>query len=213
MALSYADLQGLWIQAGGNPAVAPVAAAIAIAESGGNPNAHNGNSGTGDDSYGLWQINMLGSMGPARRNQFGIRSNTQLFDPLTNAKAAVAIAGGGASFQPWTTFTHGTYKQFLNGNVPPNLTAAGAGTGLNGTPTATQASLGGDIADAFLSGFYPIINVIGNGATWGGMMIGGGLILAAGIFMLFKGSDPTGVGAAAGALSAVAGPVARAAMK
>lgn len=206
MALSYADLEGLWIQAGGSPAVAPVAAAIALAESGGNPNAHNGNSGTGDDSYGLWQINMIGGMGPSRRSQFGIGSNTQLFDPLTNAKAAVMVSGGGTSFGPWTTFTHGTYKQYLNDNVPPNLTAGGAG---GAPPTATQASLSSDTAAAFA----PMFNLFGNVVVLGAALVGGGIVVAAGLYMLFKGTDVTGIGSAASAVRVVGGPAAGAALR
>src|SRR5215471_2365121 len=70
-------------------------------ESSGNPRAFNGNVGTGDQSYGLFQINMLGDMGPSRRKQFGLASNDQLFDPLTNAKAAYQLSKGGTDFGPW----------------------------------------------------------------------------------------------------------------
>ena len=51
----------------------PVMAAIGLAESVGNPRAHNPNASTGDNSYGLMQINMLGAMGPERRAAFGIQ--------------------------------------------------------------------------------------------------------------------------------------------
>jgi hypothetical protein len=122
MALSFQALQDLWKQAGGNPAQAPVAAAIALAESGGNPQSHN--AVPPDNSYGLWQINMLGSMGPSRRSAFGLSSNEQLFDPLTNAKAAVALSGGGSNFKAWSTYTNGAYKSHLNGQ--------GAGTDASG---------------------------------------------------------------------------------
>jgi hypothetical protein len=40
---------------------AVTATAIALAESGGNPDAHNTNKKTGDNSFGLWQINMIGN--------------------------------------------------------------------------------------------------------------------------------------------------------
>jgi hypothetical protein len=89
----------------------PTAVAIAFAESGGNPKAHN--STPPDDSYGLWQINMLGDMGPARRKQFGISSNDALFDPTTNAKAAYAIYKG-SGWNAWTTYTSGKYKEHLD---------------------------------------------------------------------------------------------------
>jgi hypothetical protein len=88
---------------------------IVRAESGGRPDAHNGNAGTGDNSYGLFQINMLGDMGPARRQKFGLSSNEDLFDPLTNAKVAYAISNGGTNFKPWTTYTSEKYKQFTAG--------------------------------------------------------------------------------------------------
>jgi len=46
---------------------------------------------TGDLSYGIFQINMIGDLGAARREMLGIQSNEELLDPLTNAKAALAI--------------------------------------------------------------------------------------------------------------------------
>jgi hypothetical protein len=89
-----------------------VAVAVALAESGGDPKAHN--PVPPDNSYGLWQINMIGSLGPARRDQFDLDGNRELFDPEENAKAAWAISGKGDSFQPWTTYTSGAYKQYLD---------------------------------------------------------------------------------------------------
>lgn len=87
------------------------AVAVAMAESGGNPHAHNGTPP--DNSYGLWQVNMLGSMGPARRHEFHLHSNSQLFDPDQNAKAAYEISSHGKSFGPWSTYTNGAYKKHL----------------------------------------------------------------------------------------------------
>jgi hypothetical protein len=60
-------------------------------ESQGNPYAHNTNAATGDNSYGLWQINMLGAMGDERRKMWGLKSNDDLFDPHVNARAALAL--------------------------------------------------------------------------------------------------------------------------
>lgn len=88
------------------------AVAIALAESSGDPRAHN--PVPPDNSYGLWQINMIGALGPDRRDQFDLDSNRELFDPETNARAAFAISGKGDSFQPWTTFTSGAYKSHLD---------------------------------------------------------------------------------------------------
>src|SRR4051794_8716603 len=79
-----------------------IAVAVALAESGGNPKAHNATPP--DDSYGLWQINMLGKLGPDRRKRFGLTSNDQLYDPATNAKAARIIFQG-SGWSAWTTYT------------------------------------------------------------------------------------------------------------
>lgn len=87
-----------------------IAVAVALAESGGNPSSHN--STPPDDSYGLWQINMIGTLGPARRKTFNITSNDRLFDPNVNAKAAHIIYTG-SGWKAWTTYTSGKYKQFL----------------------------------------------------------------------------------------------------
>ncbi|WP_329060180.1 transglycosylase SLT domain-containing protein [Amycolatopsis sp. NBC_01480] len=87
------------------------AVAVALAESGGNDHAHNATPP--DNSYGLWQVNMLGSLGPARRQEFHLHSNDQLFNPDQNAKAAWDISGHGKSFQPWSTYTNGAYKSHL----------------------------------------------------------------------------------------------------
>lgn len=88
------------------------AVAVALAESGGDPRAHN--PVPPDNSYGLWQINMIGALGPDRRHQFHLDANKDLYDPETNAEAAFAISGKGNSFQPWTTFTSGAYKSHLD---------------------------------------------------------------------------------------------------
>jgi Lysozyme like domain len=75
--------------------------AIAMRESGGNPKAFNGNQKTGDLSYGLYQINMLGKMGPARRKMFGIQRNEQLLDAQTNIDAMLKLSKGGTNFYAW----------------------------------------------------------------------------------------------------------------
>lgn len=95
--------------------------AIAMAESGGRTNAHN--PIPPDNSYGLWQINMIGSMGPSRRRQYGISSNSQLFDAATNARAAKMILDS-QGLKAWTTYTSGAYKKFMPGQGSSGLTQA-----------------------------------------------------------------------------------------
>ncbi len=78
-----------------------VAWAVTKKESGGRPIAHNKNTGTGDNSYGLFQINMIGDLGAARRDKFDITTNDQLFDPVTNAQVAFYMTKGGTDWGAW----------------------------------------------------------------------------------------------------------------
>jgi hypothetical protein len=107
-------------------------AAIIRAESSGNPYAHNTNRATGDNSYGLSQINMIDTLGPARRKQFGLKSNEQLLDPQTNLRAAKQVKDS-SGFGAWTTYKSGSYKQFL-----PEIQKTAAG--LPNNPPTTQTS-------------------------------------------------------------------------
>ena len=103
------ELEQLAVQGGFSADDAPLVAKIAMGESSGNPMAFNGKGA--DKSYGIMQINMLGDMGPERRAQFGLKSNEELYDPLTNMKAAYKIyqqQGWGA----WGAYTNGSYKNF-----------------------------------------------------------------------------------------------------
>lgn len=102
---------------------------IVMAESGGRANAFNGNARTGDRSYGLAQINMLGQMGVNRAKQYGLKSYDQLFDPLTNLRAAYRISNGGTNFNPWTTYTSGRYSARA---FDPNYSVTNVGQGAPG---------------------------------------------------------------------------------
>jgi hypothetical protein len=91
---------------------AVIATAIALAESSGDPRAHNDKPP--DDSYGLWQINMIGDLGPDRRRRLGLSRDEELFDPPTNARAARLIFLEGKSFTPWSTFKNGAFEDHLD---------------------------------------------------------------------------------------------------
>ncbi len=75
--------------------------AIAMTESNARPKAHNRNSNTGDNSYGLFQINMIGSLGPDRLAKYGLEKNEDLFDPVVNATIAFKMSAGGTDFSAW----------------------------------------------------------------------------------------------------------------
>jgi len=79
--------------------------AVAMRESRGHPTSHNKNANTGDNSYGLFQINMIGSMGADRLAKFqdkvGITKMADLLDPVANAKAAYYMTAGGKDWGSW----------------------------------------------------------------------------------------------------------------
>lgn len=89
--LSKKDLAKLLLQGGFTEQQVPAMLEIAKRESSLNPLALNPNADTGDLSYGLFQINMLGGMGPERRKALGLKSNEELYDPATNVRAAKYI--------------------------------------------------------------------------------------------------------------------------
>jgi len=86
--------------------------AIAMKESNGRPMAHNRNASTGDNSYGLFQINMIGSLGPDRLEKFNLKNNSDLFDPVTSAKIAFFMSNGGQDWSAWHGITSRT-KEFM----------------------------------------------------------------------------------------------------
>tara|TARA_R110002012_G_scaffold282840_1_gene472676 strand:- start:841 stop:1707 length:867 start_codon:yes stop_codon:yes gene_type:complete len=104
---SKSELQTLAIQGGFTPEEAPLVSRIAMGESSGKSTAFNGKGR--DQSYGIMQINMLGDMGPERRAQFGISSNEDLYDPLTNMKAAHSIYKQ-QGWEAWGAYTNGSYQ-------------------------------------------------------------------------------------------------------
>ncbi len=85
---------------------------IAKRESNGRPLAYNGNKNTGDSSYGLFQINMIGNLGPTRLEKFDLQSNKELFDPVTNAEITYYMTNGGIDWSAWKGMTPRA-KEFL----------------------------------------------------------------------------------------------------
>jgi hypothetical protein len=152
---NFSQLEQLWINAGGSRSLAPLAAAIAIVESGGNPDAYNPSSASG-----LWQL---------------ISSNWHLipggaanrFNASDNAIGAVRLSGN---------TLQGLIDNWIKWEVPPgaaeavlkqhggqmpsgSLPAETGGTTGGGSAGQTQqaslvsswTSIGGDILDPFQS--------------------------------------------------------------
>jgi len=138
--LTHVQLEAAWIAAGGSPADADVAAAIAQAESGGDPSKINNTSDPSKPGYhapsagaqpeysvGLWQINLVAHPG---------YTQAAMLTTTGNAGAAVAISSGGLSFSAWTTYEDGAYRPFLTGAAPPT-----GGTPVVPTPAQGGASM------------------------------------------------------------------------
>ena len=87
--------------------------AVAKAESNGRPFAFNGNVKTGDSSYGIFQINMLGSLGPDRKDKFDLDLNAELFSPVTNAEIACYMTKGGIDWRAWKHAKPIQYQRWL----------------------------------------------------------------------------------------------------
>lgn len=90
------------------------ACAIAKAESNGRPFAFNGNQETGDSSYGVFQINMVGELGPDRREKFDLTSNVELFNPVTNSKITFHMTKGGKDWSAWSSVNGPRYQEWYS---------------------------------------------------------------------------------------------------
>ena len=99
--LSALDLKHLLSAVGFEGKALRTAWAIAMRESHGRPMAYNGNRKTGDSSYGIFQINMLGNLGVDRKEKFNLRSNVLLFDPVINAEITYYMTNGGKNWSAW----------------------------------------------------------------------------------------------------------------
>jgi hypothetical protein len=163
MILSPSDIYQLALGAGFPSDTAVKMTAIALKESAGNPRAFNGVAP--DESYGLWQINMLGSLGDRRMQLFGLSDKSQLFDPVTNARAAYLTWGGDDRNLDiaWSidsnSYEKGRYQSFL-----PLAIAAGGGS----SSPSVVPDLGTQVSSLF-SDADPVLLGIGAGLV--GLML------------------------------------------
>jgi hypothetical protein len=183
VSLTQTDIYQLAKSAGLEDSRAKMAAAIAMVESSGDPNAHNAKPP--DDSYGLWQINMLGSMGPARRKQFGISDNSQLYDPQINAKAMALISQNGGNFNPWSTYTSGAAQRYMDTHL---IQTTGPDPNKPGESWIDKVLPGSPVsaAETFAQGFNKVSSWVSNSSNWVrvGYVTGGAVIVIVGLAML-----------------------------
>ncbi len=79
--------------------------AVAKKETNGQPIRVNPNANTGDNSWGLFQINMIRDLGPDRREKFDLKSNSDLLNPVINAQIAYHMSDGGLNWSAWHGIT------------------------------------------------------------------------------------------------------------
>lgn len=191
---------------------ARIAAAIAMAESGGNATQITNDSD--DYSFGLWQINMKGTMGPTRRALYGLSKNEDLLDPATNARVMSAISHQGQNFTAWTTYTSGKWKEFQSANVawvPIPI----PGLGIVPVPTSPKDIPGVGAASDAINSAKIGANAVVAGGKWLSnthnwvrivYVIGGIILVYAGVESLIL----PGATRAAGKVMGVMGPVGKA---
>lgn len=131
--LSYQQLTAYAQQAGFDAAQVPVIVAIALAESGGDPLAHNTNT-DGSIDRGVLQINST---------QHAEVSNAVAYDPASAFQVAYTISQQGTNFNPWVTYTNGMYSQYLHGGSQPG----------SGNPLTNAAYTAGGVLGSMLSLF------------------------------------------------------------
>jgi Lysozyme like domain len=210
---TYAQLMGLWINNGGARAKAPLAAAIAEAESSGWSGVTSDNP-DGGTNVGLWQLDTKGKGAG--------HSLTQLTDPAVNARVAVAGSSNGQDWSAWETFTSGAYRRFLSPRTTPQTdvpTSGPTSTGKPGKPSACawQIGWGGIPGSSFLMDIFGGGGNVGAGevcvisktqarALLGATLMGlGGAVVAVGLLGMMTTAAVPGAAGAAGVLSVMPG--------
>ena len=133
MTLAIPQLAALASGAGFSGADLVTAVAIALAESGGNPQAYNperaAGAAQGAGSFGLWQIYLQA------HPEF---SGVNLFDPQTNANEAYAVYSQAGGFSPWSTFKSGAYLAYadtVQQSIAPDVGSVTAADSSTSTPS------------------------------------------------------------------------------
>ena len=112
-----AQIYALARWAGFTPDQAATMTAVALAESGGNAEAHNPR---GEDSRGLFQVNQ------AVHPEY---AGVDLYDPAVNARAAYVVSHGGTDISPWATTHGGAAAAYLRYRAEAQAAAVAHGDG------------------------------------------------------------------------------------
>ena len=115
--ISQPKINEMLLAVGFTPEQAKIMAAVAMAESAGDPMIDTVKSGLDPEkknefSIGLFQLNMIDAFLEERLKLFGIESTDELYDPIVNVIAAKRLydqQGLGA----WSAYNNDSYKKFL----------------------------------------------------------------------------------------------------
>jgi hypothetical protein len=178
--LSPAQMAG-YLKAAGFPAdQIGIGVAVGMAESGGDTSALNTKNSNGSWDAGFMQVNSVHGY-----------TQTYLFDPSNNAKAAFGIfKAAGNKWTPWSTYNSGRYRVFL-----------AQGNKAAGNPAATTASTSPDSPASNGSPGTASLDRLAMGGLWLriGAFLLGTILMGLGAMVLL-GSSKTVQGAASSAV-------------
>lgn len=122
--ISDAEIASVAAAAGFGQNDLATAVAVALAESGGNPLAHNRSEPDGSQSFGLWQINSVHS---------DLLSSGNWRDPASNARMAFVIFQR-RGWTAWGAFNNLSYRLFLTRGQVAASTVDSSGSANVGFP-------------------------------------------------------------------------------
>ena len=129
MVMSPLEIYKTMTGVGFPPVVAVTMTAIALRESAGDPGAFNGNTATGDRSYGLLQINMFSPQVRALITRYipeVAKDEKALLDPTINARAGALLYDGNVNNLnvAWYINHGGEYQSQYESHLPAAQAAA-----------------------------------------------------------------------------------------
>ena len=115
--ISQPKINEMLLAVGFTPEQAKIMAAVAMAESAGDPMIDTVKSGLDPEkknefSIGLFQLNMIDAFLEERLKLFGIESTDELYDPIVNVIAAKRLYDQ-QGFGAWSAYNNNSYKKFL----------------------------------------------------------------------------------------------------
>jgi hypothetical protein len=193
--VSSATVYQALLTAGFTPSAAKTMVAIAHAESGLNPTILGDISlenATWGPSYGLFQVRTL----KAEQGTGSVRDQNWLSQSIANqAKAAYSISNHGGNFGPWSTYTHGSYRQFLSSPISGTVTdsASPLDKAVGGAKAAAGTIAGAvnqNITDPLTSAVGGALAAIGtpvrNTLFTALFVVGGILVLGLGLYSITR---------------------------